>query len=140
MAKKVLTTIKLQAPGGQASPAPPVGPALGQHGINIMEFVKAFNAQTSNDMGTTIPVEITVFEDRSFTFITKTPPAAVLIKQAAGLEKGSGEPNREKVATISEAQVRAIAEQKLQDLNAHDVDQASKIIKGTARSMGVDVV
>ena len=140
MAKKVLTTIKLQAPGGQASPAPPVGPALGQHGINIMEFVKAFNAQTASDMGVTIPVEITVFEDRSFTFITKTPPAAVLIKEALRIEKGSGEPNREKVGTISEAQVRAIAEQKLQDLNAHDVDQASKIIKGTARSMGVDVV
>ena len=110
MAKKVLTTIKLQAPGGQASPAPPVGPALGQHGINIMEFVKAFNAQTANDMGTTIPVEITVFEDRSFTFITKTPPAAVLIRQAIGIEKGSGEPNRSKVGTISKDQVRQIAE------------------------------
>ena len=142
MAKKVLTTIKLQAMGGAASPAPPVGPALGQHGINIMEFCKAFNAQTQDagQPGTIIPVEITVFEDRSFTFITKTPPAAVLIKQAAGIDKGSGEPNREKVGTISEAQVRAIAEEKLQDLNAHDVDQASKIIKGTARSMGVDVV
>ena len=139
MAKKVLTTIRLQAPGGQASPAPPVGPALGQHGINIMEFVKAFNAQTQNDMGTTIPVVITVYEDRSFTFITKTPPAAVLIKQAAGIEKGSGEPHREKVARITEAQVREIAERKLQDLNAHDVDQAAKIIKGTARSMGVEV-
>ena len=142
MAKKVLTTIKLQAPGGQASPAPPVGPALGQHGVNIMEFCKAFNAQTQDQAGggTIIPVEITVFEDRSFTFITKTPPAAVLIKQAIGIDKGSGEPNREKVGTITEAQVRAIAEQKLQDLNAHDVDQASKIIAGTARSMGVDVV
>ena len=140
MAKKVLTTIKLQAPGGQASPAPPVGPALGQHGINIMEFVKAFNAQTANDMGTTIPVEITVFEDRSFTFITKTPPAAVLIKEAAGVAKGSGEPNRNKVASITQNQVREIAEAKLQDLNAHDVDQAAKIIAGTARSMGVDVV
>ena len=107
MAKKVLTTIKLQAPGGQASPAPPVGPALGQHGINIMEFVKAFNAQTSNDMGTTIPVVITVYEDRSFTFVTKTPPAAVLIRQAIGIEKGSGEPNRTKVGTITNAQVRA---------------------------------
>ena len=133
MAKKVLTTIKLQAPGGQASPAPPVGPALGQHGINIMEFVKAFNAQTANDMGTTIPVEITVFEDRSFTFITKTPPAAVLIRQAIGIEKGSGEPNRNKVGTISKDQVRQIAEKKLPDLNAHDVDQAAKIIEGTAR-------
>ena len=140
MAKKVLTTIKLQAPGGQASPAPPVGPALGQHGINIMEFVKAFNAQTSGDMGTTIPVVITVYEDRSFTFITKTPPAAVLIKQAANLEKGSGEPHREKVGRITRAQLREIAEKKLPDLNAHDVDQAAKIIAGTARSMGVEVV
>src|ERR671910_81453 len=110
MAKKVLTTIKLQAPGGQASPAPPVGPALGQHGINIMEFVKSFNAQTGGDMGTTIPVVITVYEDRSFTFVTKTPPAAVLIRQAIGIEKGSGEPNRTKVGTISKNQVRAIAE------------------------------
>ena len=139
MAKKVLTTIKLQAPGGQASPAPPVGPALGQHGINIMEFVKAFNAQTAGDMGVTIPVEITVFEDRSFTFITKTPPAAVLIKEAAGIDKGSGEPNRTKVASISMDQVRQIAETKLPDLNANDVDQAAKIIAGTARSMGVEV-
>jgi large subunit ribosomal protein L11 len=139
MAKKVLTTIKLQAIGGQASPAPPVGPALGQHGVNIMEFVKAFNAQTQSDLGTVVPVVITVFEDRSFTFIVKTPPAAVLIKQAAGIEKGSGEPNREKVARISKDQVRQIAEKKLPDLNAHDVDQASKIIEGTARSMGVEV-
>ena len=140
MAKKVLTTIKLQAPGGQASPAPPVGPALGQHGINIMEFCKAFNAQTQQDNGTTIPVVITVYEDRSFTFITKTPPAAVLIKQAIGLEKGSGEPHRNKVGQISKDQVRAIAEKKLADLNANDLDQASKIIEGTARSMGVEVV
>ena len=140
MAKKVLTTIKLQAPGGQASPAPPVGPALGQHGINIMEFCKAFNAQTQNEGGTIIPVEITVYEDRSFTFITKTPPAAVLIKQAIGLDKGSGEPNRNKVGTISKDQIRQIAEKKLPDLNAHDVDQAAKIIAGTARSMGVEVV
>jgi large subunit ribosomal protein L11 len=140
VAKKILTTIKLQAPGGHASPAPPVGPALGQHGINIMEFVKAFNAQTQGDMGTTIPVVITVFEDRSFTFITKTPPAAVLIRQAIGIEKGSGEPNRTKVGTITSNQVRQIAEKKLDDLNAHDVDQAAKIIEGTARSMGVDVV
>ena len=139
MAKKVLTEIKLQAPGGQASPAPPVGPALGQHGINIMEFVKAFNAQTQGDMGTTIPVVITVFEDRSFTFVTKTPPAAVLIKEAAGIAKGSAEPNREKVARISRDQVRQIAETKLQDLNARDIDQAAKIIEGTARSMGVEV-
>ena len=139
MAKKVLTQIKLQAVGGQASPAPPVGPALGQHGINIMEFCKAFNAQTQADTGTVIPVVITVYEDRSFTFITKTPPAAVLIKQAAGLEKGSGEPHRDKVARISMTQVREIAERKLPDLNAHDVDQAAKIIAGTARSMGVEV-
>jgi large subunit ribosomal protein L11 len=140
MAKKVLTTIKLQAAGGQASPAPPVGPALGQHGINIMEFCKAFNAQTQADMGTTIPVVITVYEDRSFTFITKTPPAAVLIKQAINLAKGSGEPHKEKVGKISQSQLRAIAEKKLPDLNAHDVDQAMKIIAGTARSMGVEVV
>ncbi len=138
--KKVLTTIKLQAVGGQASPAPPVGPALGQHGINIMEFCKAFNAQTQQDTGTVIPVEITVFEDRSFTFVTKSPPAAVLIKQAIGLDKGSGEPNRNKVGTISRAQLESIAEKKKDDLNAHDVDQASKIIAGTARSMGVEVV
>ena len=140
MAKKVLTQIKLQAVGGQASPAPPVGPALGQHGINIMEFCKAFNAQTQGDTGTVIPVVITVYEDRSFTFITKTPPAAVLIKQAANLEKGSGEPHREKVGRITQAQLREIAEKKLPDLNAHDVDQAAKIIAGTARSMGVEVV
>jgi large subunit ribosomal protein L11 len=139
MARKVLTLIKLQVPGGQANPAPPVGPALGQHGVNIMEFCKAFNAQTQADTGTTIPVEITVYEDRSFTFITKTPPAAVLIKQAIGLEKGSGEPNRNKVGMISRAQVRQIAEQKMPDLNANDLDQASKIIEGTARSMGVEV-
>ncbi|MFL5851584.1 MAG: 50S ribosomal protein L11 [Solirubrobacteraceae bacterium] len=139
MAKKVLTTIKLQATGGQASPAPPVGPALGQHGVNIMEFVKAFNAQTQNEAGTTVPVVITVFEDRSFTFVVKTPPAAVLIKQAVGLEKGSSEPNRDKVGRISTDQVRQIAERKLPDLNANDLDQAAKIIEGTARSMGVEV-
>jgi large subunit ribosomal protein L11 len=140
MAKKVLTTIKLQAVGGQASPAPPVGPALGQHGINIMEFCKAFNAQTQNDTGTVIPVVITVYEDRSFTFITKTPPATVLIKQAIGLDKGSGEPHMTKVGTITQDQVRKIAERKMPDLNAHDIDSAAKIIAGTARSMGVDVV
>jgi large subunit ribosomal protein L11 len=139
MAKKVLTTIKLQAVGGQASPAPPVGPALGQHGVNIMEFVKAFNAQTQGDTGTTIPVEITVFEDRSFTFITKSPPAAVLIKQALSLDKGSSEPHRDKVGTISQDQLREIAEKKMKDLNANDVEAAAKIIAGTARSMGVDV-
>jgi large subunit ribosomal protein L11 len=140
MAKKVLTKIKLQAVGGQASPAPPVGPALGQHGINIMEFCKAFNAQTQSDAGTTIPVVITVYEDRSFTFVTKTPPAAVLIKQAIGIDSGSAEPHRLKVGKITQAQVREIAERKLNDLNANDLDQASKIIAGTARSMGVDVV
>jgi large subunit ribosomal protein L11 len=139
MAKKVLTTIKLQSVGGQATPAPPVGPALGQHGINIMEFCKAFNAQTQQDVGTIIPVVITVFEDRSFTFVTKTPPAAVLIKKAVSLEKGSSEPHRDKVGRISQAQLREIAEQKLPDLNARDVDQAAKIIAGTARSMGVEV-
>ena len=139
MAKKVLTLIKLQVPGGAANPAPPVGPALGQHGVNIMEFCKAFNAQTQDQNGRIIPVEITVYEDRSFTFITKTPPAAVLIKEAAGLEKGSGEPNRTKVGAISRDQVRQIAETKLPDLNARDLDQASKIIEGTARSMGVEV-
>src|ERR1700688_310733 len=139
MAKKVLTTIKLQANAGQASPAPPVGPALGQHGINIMEFCKAFNAQTQGETGTVIPVVITVYEDRSFTFITKTPPAAVLIKEALRLEKASAEPNRDKVGRLSRAQVRQIAETKLVDLNARDVDQAAKIIAGTARSMGVEV-
>ncbi|MBK5230728.1 MAG: 50S ribosomal protein L11 [Thermoleophilia bacterium] len=140
MAKKVMTLIKLQVPGGQANPAPPVGPALGQHGVNIMDFCKAFNAQTQQDNGTTIPVEITVYEDRSFTFITKTPPAAVLIKQAINLAKGSGVPHLEKVGKITEAQLREIAETKMQDLNANDVDAAIKIIAGTARSMGVEVV
>ena len=139
MAKKVLTLIKLQIPGGQANPAPPVGPALGQHGVNIMEFCKAFNAQTAQEDGRITPVEITVFEDRSFTFITKTPPAAVLIKEAAGIEKGSGEPNREKVGRITPDQVRQIAETKMQDLNANDVEAAARIIEGTARSMGVEV-
>ena len=139
MAKKVLTLIKLQIPGGQANPAPPVGPALGQHGVNIMEFCKAFNAQTAQENGRITPVEITVYEDRSFTFITKTPPAAVLIKQAANIDKGSGEPNRDKVGTISQSQLEQIAERKMADLNANDIQQAAKIIAGTARSMGVDV-
>ena len=139
MAKKELTKIKLQIPGGAANPAPPVGPALGQHGVNIMEFCKAFNAQTQQDQGTTIPVVITVYEDRSFTFITKTPPAAVLIKQAINLDKGSGEPNRNKVGTITPEQIRQIAEQKMPDLNANDIEAAAKIIEGTARSMGVEV-
>ena len=139
MAKKVLTLIKLQIPGGQANPAPPVGPALGQHGVNIMEFCKAFNAQTAQENGRITPVEITVFEDRSFTFITKTPPAAVLIKEALSLEKGSGEPNREKVGRLSQSQLRSIARTKMPDLNARDVDEAMKVIAGTARSMGVEV-
>ena len=139
MAKKVLTTIKLQAVGGQASPAPPVGPALGQHGVNIMEFVKAFNAQTSDNMGTVVPVEITVFEDRSFTFITKTPPAAELIKKAAGVTKGSSVPQKDKVGKITRDQVREIATTKLPDLNANDIEAAMKIVEGTARSMGVTV-
>jgi len=139
MAKKVMTVIKLQIPAGAANPAPPVGPALGQHGVNIMEFCKAFNAQTQAQSGTIIPVEITVFEDRSFTFITKTPPAAVLLREAAGVEKGSGEPNRRKVASVSREKVREIAELKLPDLNANDVDAAMRIIEGTARSMGIEV-
>ena len=139
MAKKVLTLIKLQIQAGNANPAPPVGPALGQHGVNIMEFCKAFNAQTQSEGGTIIPVEITVYEDRSFSFITKTPPAAVLIKEALRLEKGSAEPNRVKVGRLTKAQVRQIAEIKLEDLNARDVDQAMKVIAGTARSMGVEV-
>jgi large subunit ribosomal protein L11 len=139
MAKKVLTVLKLQLQAGQASAAPPVGPALGQHGVNIMQFVQAYNEATRNQMGTVIPVELTVYEDRSFTFVTKTPPAAVLIKAAAGIEKGSAEPHRDKVATISKEKVRAIAEQKMKDLTANDIEQAMKIIEGTARSMGVKV-
>jgi large subunit ribosomal protein L11 len=139
MAKKVLTLIKLQIQGGQANPAPPVGPALGQHGVNIVEFTKAFNAQTAHENGRIIPVEITVYEDRSFTFITKTPPAAVLIKEVLNLKSGSGEPNMIKVGKITQDQLRSIAETKMPDLNANDVEQAMKIIAGTARSMGVEV-
>ena len=139
MAKKVLTMIKLQIPGGQANPAPPVGPALGQHGVNIMEFCKAFNAQTAQANGRITPVEITVYEDRSFTFITKTPPAAVLIKEALNLEKGSGEPNREKVGRLTRKQLEDIAQVKLEDLNARDVEAAMEVVAGTARSMGVEV-
>jgi len=139
VAKKVLTKIKLQISAGAASPAPPVGPALGQHGVNIMEFCKAFNAQTQASGSTIVPVEITVYEDRSFTFFTKTPPAAVLLREALGIDKGSGEPNRHKVGTVTREQVRAIAEIKAPDLNANDVDAAMKIIEGTARSMGVEV-
>jgi large subunit ribosomal protein L11 len=137
--KKVLTVVKLQIAAGQATPAPPVGTALGPHGINIMEFCKQYNAATESQRGTIIPAEITIYEDRSFTFVTKTPPAAVLIKQKAGLDKGSGEPNRNKVGAISRAKVREIAEQKMPDLNANDIEAAMKIIEGTARSMGVTV-
>lgn len=140
MAKKVMTIIKLQIPAGQANPAPPVGPALGQHGVNIMEFCKAYNAQTMNQLGQIVPVEITVYEDRSFTFITKTPPASRLLLEAAELEKGSGEPNRERAGTISRDKVRAVAKQKLPDLNTDDLDTAVRIIEGTARSMGLEVV
>ncbi|WP_153393344.1 50S ribosomal protein L11 [Ornithinicoccus halotolerans] len=137
--KKVAGFIKLQIQAGQATPAPPVGPALGQHGVNIMEFVKAYNAATENQRGNVIPVEITVYEDRSFTFITKTPPAAELIKKAAGVSKGSGEPHKTKVGTLTQDQVREIAEQKMADLNANTLDQASRIVAGTARSMGITV-
>ena len=137
MAKKVVGFIKLQIPGGQANPAPPVGPALGQHQVNIMQFCQAFNAATADKMGTIIPVEISVYEDRSFTFITKTPPAAILLKQAAGVDTGSGTPNREKVAKVTKAQLQQIAETKMPDLNANDIDAAMKIVEGTARSMGV---
>jgi large subunit ribosomal protein L11 len=139
MAKKVIGFIKLHVPGGQANPAPPVGPALGQHGVNIMEFCKQFNARTSDKQGLTIPAEITVYADRSFTFITKTPPAAVLIKKAIGLPKGSSVPNRDKVGKITRAQLAEIAEAKMQDLNANDIDAAVEMIAGTARSMGVVV-
>lgn len=139
MAKKIKTIVKLQASAGKATPAPPVGPALGQHGLNIMDFVNQFNAQTQKMGDTIVPVEITVFEDRTFTFILKTPPAAVLLKKAAGIEKGSGVPNREKVGKVTEAQVEEIAKIKLPDLNADDLEAAKKIIRGTARSMGIDV-
>jgi large subunit ribosomal protein L11 len=139
MAKKLKTIIKLQIPAGKANPAPPIGPALGQHGINIMEFCKQYNAKTQDKGDTIIPVEISIFEDRTFTFILKTPPAAVLIKKAAGVEKGSGEPNRTKVGSITKAKVREIAEMKMPDLNANTVEAAMKIIEGTARNMGITV-
>ena len=139
MAKKVIGLIKLQVPAGKANPAPPVGPALGQHGVNIMAFCKEFNEKTANEPGMIIPVEITVYEDRSFSFITKTPPAAVLLKKAAGIEKASGEPNRKKVATASRDKVREIAELKMVDLNAADVEAAMRMVEGTARSMGIVV-
>ena len=137
--RKVAQVLKLQIPAGQATPAPPVGPALGQAGINIMDFCKQYNAATQQSTGTIVPVEITVYEDRSFTFITKTPPAAVLLRQKAGIDKGSGEPNRNKVGTVTRDQVREIAETKLPDLNANDVEAAMKIVEGTARSMGINV-
>jgi large subunit ribosomal protein L11 len=140
VAKKIVAQIKLQIPAGQANPAPPVGPALGQHSVNIMEFCKAFNARTAQQAGLIIPVVITVFADRSFTFITKTPPAAVLLKKAAGLEKGSAEPNRTKVGRVTREQCREIARTKLPDLNATDLDSAANMIAGTARSMGLEVV
>jgi large subunit ribosomal protein L11 len=139
MAKKVITQIKLQIPAGKANPSPPVGPALGQHGVNIMEFCKAFNAKTQNQEGLIIPVVITVYADRSFTFITKTPPASILLKKAAGLVKGSGEPNKNKVGKVTPAQVREIAQTKLPDLNANDLEAAIRIIEGTARSMGIEI-
>ena len=139
MAKKIIALVKLQLPAGGASPAPPVGPALGQHGVNIMEFVKSFNERTKNQAGTIVPVVLTVYKDRSFTYIVKTPPAAELIKQAAKIDKGSGEPNKNKVAKITKQQVLEIAEKKIPDLNTNDVEQAAKIIAGTARSMGVEI-
>lgn len=139
MSKKVVGFVKLHVPGGQANPAPPVGPALGQHGLNIMEFCKQFNSRTQEKVGFTIPVEITVFGDRSFTFVTKTPPASVLIRKAAGLEKGSGVPNKDKAGKLSSEQVREIAEVKLPDLNTKNVESAMKQIAGTARSMGIEI-
>ncbi|KXB89220.1 ribosomal protein L11 [Veillonellaceae bacterium DNF00626] len=139
MAKKIAKVVKLQVPAGKATPAPPVGPALGQAGVNIMAFVKDFNDRTAKQAGLIIPVEITVFEDRSFTFICKTPPAAVLLKKAAGLEKASGEPNKNKVGKVTKAQVKEIAETKMPDLNANDVEAAMRIVEGTARSMGIVV-
>jgi large subunit ribosomal protein L11 len=137
--KKLMTMLKLQIPAGQASPAPPVGPALGQHGVNIMDFVQAYNNTTSGQVGTIIPVEISIYDDRSFTFITKTPPAAVLLRQAARIEKGSPEPHKEKVGAVTRDQVRQIAETKMPDLNANDIEAAMLIVEGTARSMGIEV-
>jgi len=139
MSKKIVGYIKLQIQAGQANPSPPVGPALGQHGVNIMDFCKAFNEKTKEQMGVIIPVEITVFADRSFTFIIKTPPAAILLKKAAGLDKGSGEPNRDKVGTVSENDLAQIAETKMADLNANTIEKAKEMIRGTARSMGIEV-
>ena len=139
MAKKIIAQIKVQCPAGQANPSPPVGPALGQHGVNIMEFCKAFNARTQDQQGLIIPAVISVYADRTFTFITKTPPAAVLLKRAAKIAKGSGEPNKEKVGTVTAERVKEIAEIKMPDLNANDIAAAMKIVEGTARSMGIDV-
>jgi len=139
MAKKIVTTVKLQIPAGQANPSPPVGPALGQHGVNIMEFCKAFNARTQNQEGIIIPALITIYSDRSFTFVTKTPPAAVLLKKAAKIVKGSGEPNRNKVGKVTKDQIREIAQLKMKDLNAVDLDGAIRTIEGTARSMGLEI-
>lgn len=139
MAKKVVALIKLAIPAGKANPAPPIGPALGQHGVNIMAFCKEYNARTADKAGLVVPVEISVFEDRSFTFILKTPPASVLIKKAAGIDKGSGQPNAVKVGSISRAQLKEIAETKMPDLNANDVDAAMRIVEGTARNMGVTI-
>ncbi len=140
MAKKIIGTVKLQVKGGQANPSPPIGPALGQHGVNIAEFCKAFNARTQNQVGTVIPVIITIYADRTFSFITKTPPASVLLKQAAKIAKGSGEPNKNKVGEVSKKQVEEIAKTKFEDLNAYDLENAVRIIEGTARSMGITVV
>jgi large subunit ribosomal protein L11 len=139
MAKKVITKIKLQIPAGKANPSPPVGPALGQHGVNIMEFCKAFNAKTQDKGGLIIPVVVTVYADRSFSFITKTPPASVLLKKAAGIVKGSGEPNKDKIGKVTIEQVKEIAQTKIPDLNANDIDMAVRIIEGTARSMGIEI-
>ncbi len=140
MAKKVISVVKLQIPAGQANPSPPVGPALGQHGVNIMEFCKAFNAQTKNQEGTIIPVVITIYADRSFSFVTKTPPAAVLLKKAAGIIKGSGEPNRNKVGQVTKTQVKEIAKMKLPDLNTTNLEAAIRTIEGAARSMGIEII
>ncbi|HBX22801.1 MAG TPA: 50S ribosomal protein L11 [Desulfotomaculum sp.] len=139
MAKRVAAIIKLQVPAGKATPAPPVGPALGQHGVNIMQFVKDYNERTAKQAGMIVPVEITVYEDRSFTFVTKTPPAAVLLKKAAGLETASGEPNKKKVGKVSKDQVKEIAELKMEDLNANNVEAAMRMVEGTARSMGIEI-
>ena len=137
--KKVVAIVKLQIPAGKATPAPPVGPALGQHGVNIMEFCKTYNERTAKQVGTIVPVEITVFADRTFTFVTKTPPASVLLKKAAGIEKGSGEPNKKKLGKVTRSQIREIAEVKLTDLNTRDIEAAMRMIEGTARSMGIEV-